>query len=400
MGLVFESAAARENPQAAATHVLLVGCGEYPDLAAAGFGDLKPLTSPRLSAQAMADWFLSGPDAMPEDQALPADQAFHNPEAPLGSLVLLTSPAEPYQMPYGTEASTTRPTVKAIRQAYSAWLRRLGANPRSRGIFHFCGHGVSDGISQYLVADDFGEDPDDPWSGVFHVSNTCQATIRKTAASLFFWVDACMELSEELIHQIDNPKALISGKRTGPPATTEWAVLRATTANRLAYAPANSVARFTAALLQALRGHCGTQYANGAGFGVGLSDLRDATSAFLTLAQQATSGERQKLGQTEGEGDWSVPLHIQARRPLVLVEMDIQPEGYRPVARAFMEDAAQQREFKPLSTGPVRFVREQGEWTYGINAANNEYPEQLYARQFLTRAVHSCRFRISDGGGP
>lgn len=82
MGLVFESDAVRQNPTITATHVLLVGCGEYPSLAAAGYGGLKSLRSPRLSAGAMADWFLSGADAMPAGQQLPPDLAFHNPDAP------------------------------------------------------------------------------------------------------------------------------------------------------------------------------------------------------------------------------------------------------------------------------------------------------------------------------
>src|SRR5690606_9360649 len=122
----------------------------------------------------------------------------------------------------------------------------------------------------------------------------------------------------------------------------------------------NEVARFTAALLQALRGHCGTQSQHGPGFGVGLSDLREATSAFLKWSQQAGSGERQKLGQTEGEGDWAVPLHVQGARPQVLIEMDIHPEGYRPVARVFMEDARRERDWRLLVDGPVRFIRAQG----------------------------------------
>ncbi len=393
MALVFESTAFQQNPATAATHVLLVGCGDYPHLAAAGFGGLQPLTSPRQSAHAMGDWFLSGVDAMPAGQGLSSDRAFHNSEAPLGSLAMLTSPQGPYQLPSGAVAHTTRPTLANVKAAYQEWLARLATNPGNRGIFHFCGHGVSNGISQYLVTDDFGEDPADPWVGVFHVSNTCQATIRRTAASLFFLIDACMELSEELINQIDEPKALIGGARTGPPRTTEWAVLRATTANRLAYAPQNGVARFTDAVLRSLRGHCGSQLAVGQGYGVHVTNLRDAVADFLALSQ-AGAIQRQKLGNTEGEGDWNVPLHIQMQRPSVLVEMDIDPEGYRPVARAFMEDAAQQRDVQLLATGPVRFVKEQGEWSYGTNALNNEFNEQLFARRFLTRAVHTCRFRV------
>ncbi|WP_241021137.1 caspase family protein [Burkholderia sp. Ac-20344] len=394
MGLVFESDAVRQNPTITATHVLLVGCGEYPSLAAAGYGGLKSLRSPRLSAVAMADWFLSGADAMPAGQQLPPDLAFHNPDAPLGSLVMLTSPADPYEAPSGTVSPTTRPTLANIKAAYIQWLSRLGANPNSRGVFHFCGHGVSDGVSQFLVADDFGEDPDDLWQGVFHVSNTCQASIRKTSASLTFLIDACMELSEELINQIDGPRALISGRRNGAPQTTEWAVLRATTTSRLAYAPPDGVARFTAALLQALQGHCGSQDTAGPGYGVGVSDLRDAAAALLTLSQQAERGERQKLGQTEGEGNWNVPMHVQTRRPSVVVELDIEPEGYRPVARAFMEDAAKLRDVKTLAAGPARFIKEQGEWTYGTNAMNNEYGEQVITRRFLTKAVFTSRFVI------
>lgn len=394
MGLVFESDAVTLNPAVTATHVLLIGCGEYPHLAEASHGGLPPLTSPRLSTEAMAEWFLSGPDAMPPGQGLSSERAFYNPEAPLGSLTMLTSPAIPYTLPSGATLPTTRPAMVNIKAAYLAWLERLAANPGSRGVFYFCGHGVSNGISQYLIADDFGSDPEDVWAGVFHVSNTCQATIRRTAASLFFLIDACMELSEELINQIGDPQALIPGKRNGRPKTTEWAVVRATTGNRLAFAPQNGVARFTAALLQALRGHCGSQRDDAAGFDVGASDLRDATADFLTLSQQAITGERQKLGQTDGEGNWKVAMHVQAQRPSVLVEIDVAPEGFRPVARAFMEDVAQQRDVQALAGGPVRFLKQKGEWSYGTNAQNNEYVEQCHKQQLLTRAVHSCRFRI------
>lgn len=398
MGLIFESAAVQHNPQSAATHVLLVGCSDYPNLASAGYGAPPPLTSPRFSVEAMANWFLSGADAMPAGTGLPSNLAFYNPDAPLGSLVMLASP-HPYQAPSGTVANTTAPTMANIRSAYVQWLARLGNNPNSRGIFHFCGHGVSNGVTQYLVADDFGADPYDLWNGVFHVSNTCQATIRRTSASLYFFIDACMELSEDLINQIDDPKGLIGSKRTGPALTTEWAVLRATTTNRLAYAPQGGVARFTASLLQALRGHCGTQRAGAPGFTVGISELRDATAGFLNHAQQLQPGERQKLGQTEGEGSWDIGLHVQTTRPSVLVEMDIRPDGFRPVARAFMEDAIKQRELKTLADGPVQFIKEQGEWTYGTNSTGNEYPELLFAKMLLTKAVHACCFDVLERQG-
>lgn len=392
MGLIFESAAYQHDPQSTATHVLLVGCGAYPNLAAAGYGALQPLTSPKLSVKALADWFLSGIDGMPAGQELPPEQAFYNPEAPLGSLAMLTSPSDSYVTPSGIDVPCTRPTLLNIRDEYIRWIDRLGDNPDSRGVFLFCGHGISDGLSQFLVADNFGEDPHDPYSAVFHASNTFQATIRKTAATLYFWIDACMELSEDLIVEIGEPRPLIPGKRVGPAKTTEWSVLRATTTNRLAYAPVGNASTFLTGLLQALRGHCGTQRYGNPNYGVGASELRQATAAFMKLAQGSISpNERQKLGDGGGEGDLDISLHFQTKRPLVLVEMDVYPMGYRPIARAFMENASAVREQKRLAAGPVQFIKEQGEWTYGASADNNEFQEQVLERQLLKDAVHSWR---------
>ena len=397
MSLVFESQAFKQAPDQAFTHVLLIGCGAYPGLAAANGGGLEPLTSPILSTHAMAKWFLSGEDAMPAGAGLPSSAAFYNPEAPLGSLAMLTSPSDAYTAPAGDKFQVARPTLDNIRDAYSSWLSRLGNNPTSRGVFHFCGHGLSNGVTQYLVADDFGEDgngPDSDWPSIFHVSNTCQATIRRTQASLFFFLDACMELNEALNHELDDPRGLIRGASNGRPLTYNWSVLRATTTNRKAYATQNEVARFTAALLQALRGHCGAQSAAGPYYEVCFSDLRGATVAMLEHHQKAVTGDKQKLGPTDGEGGWDVPLHVQAERPSVLVELDVHPNGFRPVALAFVEDPNSTYAMKALTAGPASFTGATGEWTLGTSSTNGQYNEQRFPKQLLTKAVYSRRFRV------
>ncbi|MFB9982628.1 caspase family protein [Mesorhizobium kowhaii] len=397
MSLVFESQAIKGDPTAAATHVLLIGCGEYPSIAKAGYGSLKPLSSPRLSVDAIANWFLTGVDALPAGQAKDSSEAFFNSEAPLGSLAMLTSPNNAFATPFGSSITPTRPTIANIRAAYLAWLERVALNPGSRGVFYYCGHGVSDGLTQYLVADDLGEDLNNTWDAVFHLTNTLQASIRKARASLFYFIDACMELSEEMINQIDSPRALLGGKRTGTPTTNEWAILRATTANRVAYAPEGGVAKFTAALLAALKGHCGLQHPSGNGYGVGIASLREAISAFLEFEQPDAGDDRQKVGATEGDGTWTVPMHIQAKRPSILLELDVVPLGFRPVAQAFMEDTAQARDIKPLAVGPAQFVREQGEWTYGANSTDStSFPEQVLSKQFLTQAAFRRRFTVSS----
>ncbi len=388
MSIVFESDAIKADPSFAATHVLLIGCGEYPSLAAAGYGSLPPLTSPPVSVTAVADWFLTGADAMPTGQGKGPSEAFCNEDAPLGSVVMLASPVGTYAEPFGTSVEIARPSITNIKAAYVAWLDRLKLNPESRGVFYFCGHGISDGETQYLVADDFGEDGADIWNAVFQLSMTVQATLRKAKASLFYFIDACMELSEEIINQLEDPKALIGGSRRGALTTTDWAIIRATTANRLAYAPDGGVAHFTQALLSALRGHCGVEHPSGNGYSVDVTRLRAAISEFLEFAQADQKADRQKIGKTEGDGNWTVPMHVLSKRPSVMLELDVTPPGFRPVAQAFMEDAALVRDTKPLATGPVRFVREHGEWTYGTNSTEPaSFPEQVFNRKLLTNAA-------------
>lgn len=396
MTVIFESQAVKADPAITATHVLLIGCGEYPSIAKAGYGSLTSLSSPRISVEAVANWFLTGVDAMPAGQGKDACEAFFNVEAPLGSVVMLTSPNNAFSMPSGGSIMPTRPTVANIKASFSTWLDRLALNPDSRGIFYFCGHGVSNGLTQFLVADDFGEDSTDTWSAAFHLTTTVQASIRKARASLFFFIDACMELSEEIINQIEAPRALFNGSKIGALTTTEWAVLRATTGNRFAYAPEGDVAHFTKALLAALKGHCGSQHLSGTGYGVGVSNLREAISAFLEFGQPNAGADRQKLGNTEGEGSWTVPMHIQSKRPSVMLELDVQPDGFRPIAQAFMEDAALARDIKPLAAGPAQFVREQGEWTYGTNSTDStSFPEKIFSKQFLTQAALRRRIKVS-----
>ncbi|HHQ6589688.1 TPA: hypothetical protein ACSTLS_001233 [Serratia fonticola] len=394
MGIVFESLAFKEDPKVTATHVLLVGCGEYPGLTASTSG-LQPLIPPRLSVEAMASWFLSGSDAMPKGQAQPPDKAFYNPQAPLGSLAMYVSPAETYTLPSGEVVACTRPTLANLKAAAHQWLTRLGDNPQSRGIFYFCGHGLSDGTVQYLVADDVMEIEYDKWGPLFHVSNTCQAAIRATSATLAFWIDACMEFNEQLLNNISSPQSLIAGSRSGPPKTRDWSLIGATNMNRKAYAPERGVACFTKALLLALRGHCGTQYGMDQDFSVGANDLRSATAEFLCLAQQGLVGEVQTLGGFQGDGLGSTALHVLPSSPRVHVEMDIDPPGYRLLTTAYMENLANPREQKELSNGPARFLKERGEWTYGALFSKNRFPDQTQ-RRLLTSAVLRWQFKVPE----
>jgi hypothetical protein len=394
MGIIFQSDTFAQNPAAPATHVLLVGCGEYPGLKAQN-AQQQPMDPPRLSVEAMAEWFLSGPDAMPGEAGVP-ERAFYNPQAPLGTVAMLVSPSQDYILPSGAVATCTRPTRANLEQAFRDWLVRLGDNPKSRGIFYFCGHGLSDGETQYMLADDVLEDRFEPWKPAVHVKGTCDSASRNTAATLAFWIDACAEFSQDILNRLRAPGPLLDGARTGQPKTVDWSIMPAAAMNRQAFAPESGVARFTEALLRALRGFCGTQYEMDTYFSVAATDLYGAVSDFLALKQRDMAPhEKQLLGGLLSGCASTTALHVLEHSPMVHVEVDIDPIGFRPVTSAFMQSASQARELKALGNGPASFQKAKGEWTYGALASQAQFPEQAQSR-LLTRAVLSWQFRVTQ----
>ena len=412
MSLVFTSAAFKQDPKVTATHVLIIGCGEYPCRAAAGYPDMQ-LISPGPSAEAMANWYLSGVDAMPDGLGLPPDQAFYDPDAPLGSLALLTSPLQNYRTPFDSVVPGTLPTRSNIENAYNEWLNRLGQNPNSLGIFYFCGHGVSDGESQFLVADDFGAKEDDIWSAAFHVNNTCLATSHRIQAKLFYVIDACNEFSKELVYQIESPTSLISGSRAGDPLTS-YSILRAAKINRLAYAPrSGGVACFTSAILHALHGHCGSQLNGEPLFGVSAGELCEAVEDILDWFQKRSKWTRDphvdSIWKTffddslvenvklypPGGASGKTRLHVLTKRPVGLVDLDVKPQCWRRVAHTFIERRydAKSKQSKLLGDRPAQFDVEFGDWDYGAEAASNQFETQK-KYLFCTKAVAICHCDI------
>jgi len=129
-------------------------------------------------------------------------------------------------------------------------------------------------------------------------------------------------------------------------------------------------------------------------FSVGAADLHGGVADFLDLEQQALSpSERQVVGALGGDGSGTTALHVLEKSPLVHVEVDVDPAGYRPVASAFMENSLAPREVKLLTSGPATFSKVQGEWTCGALASSAQFPEQKDTR-LLKRAVMSWKFPI------
>ncbi|MHC8309235.1 caspase family protein [Pseudomonas sp. GT1P32] len=384
---LFLSQAVKDKPDSTATHVLLVGCGEYPAMGQTAYSYVKPLNSPHTSVQEMVNWYLSGAHAMPAGQGKSPHEAFSNPDAPLGSLTALVSPSINIQTPPGGSVTCPRPTLANIRIAYKQWYERLGANPESVGVFYFCGHGVSDGVTQFLIADDFGEN-DVTWSNAFHVSNTHQATIRATSARLVYVLDACREFNDEVQEQLDIPRGLTDGSKKGTITSAGSAILRSTSANRLAYTPDEGVTYFTQALLQALCGHCGEERDNAPGvFDVRPSELQVATAALLNHLLLPLPSLQQHVA-FESDGTHLIALNVLDRIPDVLVEMDIDPAVLRQISQAYLENSVTPRQLKALSNGPASFRVPRGEWQYGAEINQIGYqvtPKHRYMNKVIFR---------------
>jgi Caspase domain len=178
------------------THVLAIGVGRYPHLLggeaalAANPLGLRQLTSPPVSLRAVSDWFMR--------PLIHAGQVgFVNEDAPLGTLHAVASAFQSVEVltPNGLIGAPPA-TMANIEAAFASWLQCLKRNPSNLGVFYFCGHGimVSD---HYLLAEDFGAGLN-PWSKAFDISNTIRAVEREVGGALYFFIDACREVSREL----------------------------------------------------------------------------------------------------------------------------------------------------------------------------------------------------------
>jgi hypothetical protein len=97
---------------------------------------LKQLSSPPLSAVALASWFLG------RQNPTPGATGFHNPNAPLATVEMLFSPSQPYTRPDSAEVLVEAATRANIAQGFERWLERAAAHDENVAVFYFCGHGV------------------------------------------------------------------------------------------------------------------------------------------------------------------------------------------------------------------------------------------------------------------
>lgn len=237
------------------THVLIIGVGGYRHLQGGvdvrqqvmqHVGLLHQLTSPPISAVAFAQHLLDSKDDL---------------RASLGSIDLLISPSPDDPAPIPTHMQADPATMANIRAGYAAWRERCDRNEDNIAIFYFCGHGLEK-TEQYLLAEDFGADPLNPWLGAFAFDSTRLAFNGCRADTQCFFIDACRKITSAMLQTRPNVTELEIVREDVPDCAFNL-TMKAAARNETALGPRRGVSYFTQALLKALQGAVASQGSTG-----------------------------------------------------------------------------------------------------------------------------------------
>ncbi|MEA3277102.1 MAG: caspase family protein, partial [Pseudomonadota bacterium] len=276
---------------------------------------LKQLSSPPVSAQAVAEWFL-GRHAKPD-----AQHGYYNPKAPAASLEMLVSPpwvpsgnAQRYAFPFpeGRYVGVDGASRENIASCYVTWLQRVKANPQNVGVLYFCGHGVT-GLNDYLLPEDFGHTRGNPWHDAIDIGTTARAARRSVAGALYFFIDACREMKYGSVEPGALPQALEPVKIKRPVLCFSRLMLWATGEGSMAHAAEGKPSRFSAALIQALSGYYGEPAPEGAGWVVTSSELAKGVEQIVEQENRELAAHLHQ--HIEVERIASQPFHYETRRP-------------------------------------------------------------------------------------
>lgn len=236
------------DPNAASTHVLIIGVGNYefgkgPGASPVG-GDLVQLSSPPISARAMADWFIG---------------SFEQPSKPLASLSLLISEKNPgaYQPARPAGAAAVIPpgaNLANVKAAAGHWAARAGANKNNLAVFYFCGHGASLGQKAALMLEDFGK-PGAEFEGAIDL-DVLRGTMRNSPTiQQVYLLDCCRTDADDLyLNEANIGSRIVSvpSFARGHDIPAQQFVLFPTIDGETAFGIKDDVSAFTSSILDAM----------------------------------------------------------------------------------------------------------------------------------------------------
>jgi hypothetical protein len=291
------------------THVLIIGVGHYPNLLDGEgprfdyHGGMGQLTSPPNSALELANWFATN---------------HRHPEKPLRTLQLLISGTPNTFMPPAGQTIVAEPaTLENIRKAVRLWRDYGDLHEENHLVFYFCGHGVSTGIDQSLLSEDFGSDKDDPFQHAvdfwrLHVGmRACKAKWQ------CYFLDACQTVSQTRLDQFGDKSVgavIVAGSASSNLQKTEQPVLLACALGAEAYGEKAKASFFAQALLAAFKGAAAQD--NGYGeWEINTGQLRGGLNAFL----ERMVGKEQVARDEKLTIPFS--LHVLDNQPIIPVDI-------------------------------------------------------------------------------
>lgn len=302
------------------THVLLIGVGNYPYLKdgaearqqSPALTELGQLTSPIPSVLALYTKVIDY-------------DAKNEWDKKLGSIEILLSSPENSGPPLPGKV-VENASLANIQTAYFSWKRRCGEHEENVAIFYYCGHGFQKKY-HFLLADDFGRIPENPWLGAFNFDDTRNAFYSCKAKTPIFLVDACREVNVEMLEKdltvapIENPSLF------NPEESKNHLTLKATASGKSAYGKKNKPTYFIQAVISGLDGLVGKQDEND-NWLVDTSGLASNIHILLDLVNPRQSGKQ------PCQLNCGVPEKIIKRKeaPIAWLEVSCVPEGALPVA--------------------------------------------------------------------
>ncbi|ADV14910.1 hypothetical protein Mesau_05941 [Mesorhizobium australicum WSM2073] len=280
-GLVFVDTAFDRRP---ATHVMIIGVGAFQSK------KLKPVTSPPISARAIADWFL--------DQKA----GFTNPERPLGSLALALSETPPGQA--GAQyASVTVPraTFAEVKAAVKDWVKRANTHKDNVMVLFLSSHGESFGRRTAFLLEDYDTDPLEQTAGMTEIEQFITALENAVPTSQLLLFDCCrLKTSLGLPAEEEFGTKLISLSRARDDhggTRHQWA-LCSTSLYEEADGRRDKTTVFTDSLLRALNGAAAD--VSGARWPVRPGILVDRLTQFLRLFARPDGSLQTPAGRAAG----------------------------------------------------------------------------------------------------
>ena len=371
-------------------HVLAIGVGSYPHL----IGGTPPVTnmplglgqlsSPPVSTKAFIDWCVA-----PLLNA--ANPGYSNPLCTLATVEALISTKAPVTIQAPTGPVQLQNAIRAnIDAAFAIWLERLKSDDANIGILYFCGHGIMV-ADHYLLAEDFGVNNLMPWDRAFDVSNTLRAVEREVNGTLFFFIDACRQMSKKVAMTAGaTPSSLMVVDLDKPVSRSSATLVRATGEGKLAFAAEGKVSRFTSALVTALSGYCGIKSTGSQTWDV---DGETLAAAVRKLLENGSKSNARKQVSDQHIGGTSVPLIRIGTPPLVKVAIDLLPENLRALAKMFMASAKGAR-FEHDGANGV-FVKEvpRGIYDVGAKAPAHEFVDLLLEGEEFIPPIYDLTMR-------